>query len=491
MRQLGRRAKGDEGRGSMDVEVALGGGKPFSYGYTDPFRLACGCSVKVDLEEVVYPALRKVSAELASLGVRFNRRDDVDVIEGVGVRDLSLRRVVYRLGSGQLEAQGIRDLAPSRVVALFSVEQGTGSDVDRFSSKLLEAYSTLARSAGPVFVGKAHSILGAHSTDNEVAVFDLISTRGRSEDSCVLVNNCTVRTIDPTRGPGDYFQVATAIGNSLNDLFCNGVYKSLTILPVFDMPNGDLISMASENIRRYCGEHGFVLQPEHELGLGEVMIGATVLGESDKCPPDFGSEVMPGDLVLVTRPLGELAILSLYLALNILGEEFLGRMDAPAEVVERYRDEAVSLMVRPNLEVARIISRYLPTRREKFDPELHVKESTDISGPGILAIGELARNFGFSVTIEDIPLLNRDLVELAVKLGLVTNGTSGTNGAIALIGSPKLVACIQEELYKAGYEPSVIGKVEGKGEAGLRIDRGLEGRLFPRGPFLHFSMRGP
>lgn len=140
--------------------------------------------------------------------------------------------------------------------------------------------------------------------------------------------------------------------------------------------------------------------------------------------------------------------MNLHLALNIIGDDFVEGLEISAESVREWRDEVVKLITKPNLEAARIISRYLPRSWEKFDPDLHIKESTDISGPGVFALDELAKASGFSISVESIPLLNKELVEPSVELGLMTNGTSGTNGTIAVIGSPKVVTSLQEESQK-------------------------------------------
>ena len=45
----------------------------------DPLRWVAGCAVKVDLNSVVYPALRQIKPKLKELGVFLGERVDADI----------------------------------------------------------------------------------------------------------------------------------------------------------------------------------------------------------------------------------------------------------------------------------------------------------------------------------------------------------------------------------------------------------------------------
>ncbi|HED05043.1 MAG TPA: hypothetical protein ENI60_09900 [Candidatus Fraserbacteria bacterium] len=82
-----------------EVEASIGRLK------LDPHRLACGCAVKLDLQRVVYPALRAIRPELEALGLRLARREDADIFPRSA--ELSFERCIYRF-----DAQRVVPLAP-------------------------------------------------------------------------------------------------------------------------------------------------------------------------------------------------------------------------------------------------------------------------------------------------------------------------------------------------------------------------------------------
>jgi selenophosphate synthase len=91
--------------------------------------------------------------------------------------------------------------------------------------------------------------------------------------------------------------------------------------------------------------------------------------------------------------------------------------------------------------------------------------TTDVTGPGIYVIKELAELSTASIKIDKIPLLSPELSKFATKNYIIPNATSGTNGATVIIAGKKVIEDIEAELRDRGEEPIRIGRVVSRGEA--------------------------
>jgi selenophosphate synthase len=197
-------------------------------------------------------------------------------------------------------------------------------------------------------------------------------------------------------------------------------------------------------------------------------MGATVFAETDRKPPFFYDEVAPGMEVLVTRPIGELASINVYMRCMLdrdIAEELNRQYGIGIEKLLEIKEEIINRMTRLNIEVAKSIEKRLPHLDEDFDPEMHVAATTDITGPGIYVIKELAELSRASIKIDRIPLLSPELSEFATKNYIIPNATSGTNGATVIIASKRVIDDIEAELREKGEDPVRIGRVVSKGEA--------------------------
>ncbi len=428
------------------------------------FSLACGCAVKVDLKDVVYPALEKIKPELEKLGIILNPREDADIFERT--EEIHVFRKIYNLNTPVIDDL---DFIPDRAVAVFSVEQRNAFDPETFAQKLLSVYAKLANKVDRLIIGKGHSIIGAKSPEQEIAVLDFIRIEGKSIEGYTLANNCTVRILDPTDKPGSSLQVEAILSNSLNDLFSLGVTENIRICPLFDMPTNELLNEAENNIGNFCKKYNFNLQMTRPLGYGDIMMGATVIGETSKEIPAFKDKIRKGDKILIHRPIGDLAPINLYLAALIHGEEYVNSLGFSLKELEKAKNMVLNVMRKPNIQVAKVISKYCPEFGEKFNDSEHIKETTDISGPGIYVFKEIAEAANVDMRIEKIPLMNEEIVRTTVREFLMPNGTTGTNGAIAIIASEEVIESIYHDLRKQGYRPEIIGTILGKGRGRVLI----------------------
>ncbi|MCX8103814.1 MAG: SelD-related putative sulfur metabolism protein [Candidatus Bipolaricaulota bacterium] len=437
----------------------------------DPYRLACGCSVKADLGSVVYPALEQIRPQLAQWGIALAPRQEADIAPWAG--SPTLHRLWVRLES---ESQGARNRAgvgagseparafrgssvPSAIhtaLTLTSVYRPTAQSLAQY---WLSVYQELADAGLQFTVGKGHTIV-ADSPEHQFVLFDFVeagstswhaftgSTKMNVKRSLLISNHDTIQLIDLTLDPADFRQTAAALANALNDLFALGAVEDIQIFPAIAAPTDGLLQQIHQNIQEFCALYGYTLVPQAPLPVQTLLLGATVTARSDHRPPVFSDEIRPGDQMLVHRALGELAPINLYVESLVLGADGRDRLF-------RAKEQALEIMARPNRAVGRLVSQYSPVLGEPFDPQRHIKISGDLSGAGLGVVREL----GVSVKLERIPFLFEDLVERARRNGVLRDGTMGTNGAIFVIATPRVIERFGSDLASLGYEPHVIGRV--------------------------------
>lgn len=425
----------------------------------DPHKLACGCSVKIDLDSLVYPALNEIRPKLKRLGIKLAPREDADISPMAGYP--VVKREVYS-PQDTFDFKELKNFDPKRAISLTSVHRP--QKPDQLKKRWLTIYQKLASLGIELTVGKGHTIQ-AYSPQDEFILFDFfkIDSSEKKSKGYLVANNDTIQLIDPTIELGAYEQVACALSNTLNDLFALGATDKIQIYPVYAAPNVDILAQIEENIKNYCLEYGFTLLKSEPLPYHAPLLGATVFGQTKHKPPIYYEKLKGGDLVLVHRPFGDLAPINLYISGLMMGDGYLNDLGLTPAEVEEAKKERIGVMARPNLEVGKLINQYSPKEDEEFDPDKHLKATGDLSGPGIDIFKELAQKAKVDLRLWDLPLVNQAMVKAASGDYLLPNGTSGTNGAIAMVGSRKVIREVENELRNLGHDPQVMGEIMGPG----------------------------
>jgi selenophosphate synthase len=430
----------------------------------NPLALATGCAVKVDLLRVVYPAIGILRRELEGSGLSIAPREDALVLRGEAEE---VHRRVYQLGSDSgVSPSDIASLSRGRevyAVTVVQVFQRYADSPEGFLEKIAPVYRALAKSGASITIGKGHSILTPFPED-EFTLFDFIPHSGSGE-GFTAVNNDTIHIIDPSQEPGDERQVSGAISNSFNDIFVLGVHKRLRMLPVLNAPTEDLLDKLWENARRFASRYGIEVVEAEQPKRGRLLMGATAIGYSDRAPPVFEDRVAAGSKLVITRPMGELAPINLYLS-AIIDESLVKDLEGygiPFEGVEKAKNRAVELISKPNIEAASVIYKYLPETPEEFRVDEHIAVTTDVTGPGIFVVKELAERTGTRIRLHSVPLLFPEISKVATMLYVIPNSTSGTNGPFIAIVPDTIVDDFIRDLKSKGLEPAVIGEVVERG----------------------------
>ncbi len=437
----------------------------------NPLSLATGCAVKVDLIRVVYPALRDINEEIRDSGLKIMPREDADIVE-TSDEGVELLRGIYRLGKEtDLQPEEIRRIKPERCIVLVQVYQRYADDPEKFRELLEPIYLNLARAGLEIYLGKGHSISTPFENDDFILI-DYIKSIEGDRHQYTIINNDTIHIVDPTNPPTDYRQVAGALSNSLNDVFILGGYRNIRIAPVVNAPDDEIKSELWRNIENYGSRYGFeVIEDIQQPSRGRLLLGATVMAETDREPPVFYQYVRPGMKIIASRPLGELATINVYLAaiLNEAIHRDLEGLGYDLSRIEKDKEEVFSLISKPNIGFARAIQRYLPEYGSNYDPDEHILAATDVTGPGIYVIYELAERMNARLRIDKIPLLKPFYSQYASSNYLMLNATSGTNGGHIIVAPDNITEDIMGDLRREGYQPIVLGEVSEVGQIGVEI----------------------
>ncbi|MEW9491842.1 MAG: SelD-related putative sulfur metabolism protein [Candidatus Aramenus sulfurataquae] len=440
----------------------------------NPLSMATGCVVKVDLIDTVYPALEMVRERLLENNIIVLPREDADIF--VSREREEVKRLI---DGGNFDAD--------RAVSLIQVNQETASSPQKFSDFLFKV-CTSVKTRRKLTVGKGHSIVTTIPTA-EVAVLDMFKLDGKKLNSYTLANNDTIQIVDPLEDPGSQMQVDVAVSNSLNDLFTKGAFEDIKIIPVYDGPD-ELKEELKRNFENFASRYDLQLIEEVQPRKGGLMIGATVIAKSDHELPTYYNQVQEGDVIITSRRIGELTPINLYLWALAVPEvlEEMEKRGIKLSRVEKVKREVISLMRVPNLGPAKVIYNHLPEFGKAFSQEDHIKMTTDVTGPGIFVVKEFAEKAKVDVHLEEIPVFDEDIAEFATENFIIPNSTAGTNGAILVFCSKKIADQVMDELREVGGEPMIIGKVTGKGEGAVTVNKKVEKLIHRKNVLKYFKI---
>ncbi len=434
-------------REAIAAELALGQ-KPQD-------QVCLGCAAKVDLVDSVYPVLKRLGAELRAKApqIALQPREDVYIFPSDGKIELDrgkygIAELLDPSGRGVARvAADFRRFRPTGVVLLASFTAMPKRD--HLYDAMWRFYEGAIAAGSAFTVGKGHTIQISKTPDQAYFLCDYV----RSKPGPLLygcANNDTISTIDPNLRHSSWISVFVALNNALNDLFLGGVYRGLEVYPTYDARDPADVPRIKEAIRRYAdtfGDLGIEVRDLGPLGYGTKSMGATVVGFTER-ELTRNANLKPGQVLLATRPIGDLAPLTEYLIRQSL--------DEPVADLEDVRLRVIETMLIPNVEVAKVIARHLPKRGEPFDPARHVQSARDMSGPGILAVEELAEDSQVDIYLDRMAFQD----PIVPNVGM-PNPTAGTNGAIIIACYPDLAREVLRELEATGHRPWVIGEVAG------------------------------
>jgi selenide,water dikinase len=265
---------------------------------------------------------------------------------------------------------------------------------------------------------------------------ELLSSLRTGEDAGVYLISeglAIVQTVDffppIVDDPYTFGQITAA--NALSDVYAMGG-KPLTALNIVAFPCGMDLGVLEQVLRgghHKVHEAGAVIVGGHTIDDDEMKYGLAVTGLVDPAKITAITGAHPGDVLVLTKPVGT-GILATALKAELLTEEEMG--------------EAVSSMCSLNREAAEILGRYT------------VNACTDITGFGLAGhLYEMVKAGGVSAELlaGDVPLFERTL-EMA-SMGMVPEGTRRN---FDYAGGVELPAGKEDDLLlQCIYDPQTSG----------------------------------
>jgi len=438
-----------------------------------PRNIFClGCAVKVPVKSIVYPALKKVRKNLAGTNVKIGIGNDAYIFETD--KKVELNRQIYPISltddkKKQKACRDIRKFKAHSAIVLASYMDPVS--YNEMVNSLFNFYRALSRKRFPFCVGKGHTIQISKIPEQKFIMADYLTSKKGNYYG--VANNDTIVGIDFNLKHSSWLNVYISLNNALNDLYALGVYKDITLYPVYDSIYDKDNKLIRNFLKRYLynfKRYNYNVVDLGPLGLGLEAIGSTVIGFSDRELPRV-SGLLPGQLLIVTRPIGDLAALVLYIIRKVAGE-----LSAD---IRRLKIDVLSKMATSNIEIAKIISDYLPSKGDSFDGRRHITATKDISGEGVSAFEEMASQSKTHIYIDEIKLHTNKSSGLDVP-----NNTSNTNGAIIIAVHKKLAYAVMRRLKNIGHRAWIAGRVGAESKTPTIF---LKKELKKKYPFLRYK----
>lgn len=414
----------------------------------------CGCGGKPDFDRRIHPALEKVETSLDHVNINVSESVDAGKIP----RSAELGRSTQFTSPSEISEIASAERTGQWALAGTLTDRQLGTSSEEFGDFLVDQYRR-ATSDTPGDIVKGHTVQIKGSSD-PVHFFEWFNRQGGSRNGYWVVNLDIIHAL-PTFSPVE--QARVAMLNSLNDCYTLGAHINRGVRPYCFYPHQQEITEreVGEWFERGSPEGISVSEPVVIPYRGEDwLFGASVVSEVDYEPASNVSDITPGDQILIHQPLGCLALLRYSLM-----EELA------VDCTERIRRD----LLRDHLDVARVLADFYPDYESEPDSSRHVKFASDVSGGGIRGINRILGMADTHLRLEDLPLVDRDIIERAQAQWALPDVTVETNGPIVMIGEPSVIEQLSDELDKIGTNnPRLLGSVApGKGTIESQLDLGI------------------
>jgi selenide,water dikinase len=237
--------------------------------------------------------------------------------------------------------------------------------------------------------------------------------------------------------------------NATNDLFAMGVTKVLSLQAFLAFPK-ELPESTAVGVLK--GMNDFMGRLDSKVSGGQTVtnpcpvFGGIALGVIHPRNVIYSSGARPGDIVVLTKPLGIQPAMRSYRDLKDTKRETLLAKFTESSL-RRIQDTAVRIMTKSNLEVAQAMA------------EVGAKAATDITGFGLLGhANNVCALSGVDVVIDRMPVIKGTL-ELAQFFGhkLAAGYGAETAGGMLVFLSPNKVESFHKSLAAHGLPCWTIG----------------------------------
>ncbi|MHA1404062.1 MAG: selenide, water dikinase SelD [Candidatus Helarchaeota archaeon] len=253
--------------------------------------------------------------------------------------------------------------------------------------------------------------------------------------------------------------------NSLNDLYAMGVHDVISVLVIMAFPEDMPKTIAKQMLRGFVdfsNAEGAPVIGGHTIKNPWPIIGGACTGVSHPSRIIYSHGARPGDVLVLTKPLGIQSCMAAYRALK--EEESIQEMVfevLPRKEAIRAVDLAVQILLTSNKKVAIALE------------NLNVSAATDVTGFGIRGHAlNIAKMSQVDIKISELPVIKGalELSELFVH-GLNEGNASETAGGMLLSIPEEQLGALEQEFSRIGIPFWKIGSVvKGTGKVHLKKD---------------------
>jgi len=296
------------------------------------------------------------------------------------------------------------------------------------------------------------STLPKQNGENVIVGFETADDAGvfRLSDDVALVQ--TIDFFTPVADDPELYGRIAAI-NALNDVYAMGgtPLSALSMVCYPQKGDWDTLGAILRGGQDAMNEHGVVVIGGHSVDDQEIKFGYAVTGTIDPKKVVRNSSAKPGDVLVLTKPIGTGAI-----------------------------NTAVKLgKARPETEAAAVTAMQISARdASKAMVAANANACTDVTGFGLLGHAfEMAKGSGVTLTIESgaVPLLP-DVLELIAQ-GMLTRGDKNNRD---YVGETVIISeNVSREMQSALFDPQTAGGllISVSGEGAEQIASSIDGAV--------------
>jgi len=240
--------------------------------------------------------------------------------------------------------------------------------------------------------------------------------------------------------------------NATNDVFAMGATKLLSLQAFLAYPKDlpeEIVVGVLKGMKNFMERHDAKLSGGQTITNPVPVFGGIALGTVHPRDLVYSHGAKPGDVVLLTKPLGIQPAMRSYRDLKDEKRDALLSKFKEADL-KQIQDNAVRLMTFSNLEVAQAMR------------EVGVNAATDVTGFGLLGhAGNVSSLSGVDVVIDQIPVI-RGTLRLAEFFGhrLSSGFGAETAGGMLISVDHDRAEELSERLIKNGVRNWIVGSID-------------------------------
>lgn len=377
-------------------------------------------------------------------------------------KNIEITRRIYRFGE---DIQN-EDLKTKKAISVIKWNK----DIVYDNYLLLDMLRNMSKSLGNKIEIERISVIPTNvKKDYQFVLFDHLHAHRGNKSGYSVATNFTTQATDVTQNIDSPIHMEISLTESVDLLNMLGCNLDITFFPIYDAPNDEILDSIRKNIDGFTAKYNYSFEDYSSLKLDSLFFGTTATGNSHKEIPDKYRLTEDGMQIIITDKMGLLAALGLYVITSMddkIYEKAL-KSGLEAEKIERNKETAIKNLTEPKVHLGKAISKFLPNFEEPFDIASNILVSYPISKNGISALRELSNLINREITINEIPLFDKDTTRFLEDENLVSNVTASTPNTNIIIASKEISTTIIEELSKIRLNPMVIGSVGKSGKTGI------------------------